>query len=347
MEYPKHYQILELPISATDKEIKAQYRRLAKKYHPDLHQNDRQAEEMFKQITEAYKILSDAQKRKSYDQSWQAQRDEELQKQKKCQKQQKIDSSDSLVVKNDAYRQQIHNYKIKAAKRIIRMFLLLTILCILLFSTTVNNFPQFLQAYNNGFEKTVLFTDKAVKSTYLKAQKMYNSIHQEPIISAIKNSDTVGVLEYLSRQGNPNFVDKSTNYSLLMLSDNPEIVQMLIGYGADVNYIATDGKNALLLAVEADNTALAELLISAGADVNYLQKNTKYSLLMLAKSLKMYYILLQNGANPNHIAADGKTALLLAASRNDMQRINALRQYGVNITWSDAAAKDENLQHVN
>ena len=63
-----YYQILGLNRSASDKEIKQAYRRLARKHHPDLNPDDKSAEARFKEINAAYQVLSDAEKRKKYDQ---------------------------------------------------------------------------------------------------------------------------------------------------------------------------------------------------------------------------------------------------------------------------------------
>jgi len=62
-----YYAILGVSRNATEKEIKQAYRRLARKYHPDVNPGDKTAEAKFKEINEAHEVLSDAEKRKKYD----------------------------------------------------------------------------------------------------------------------------------------------------------------------------------------------------------------------------------------------------------------------------------------
>src|SRR5574341_2236296 len=67
MEYKDYYQILGVPKTASDKDIKQAYRSLARKHHPDVNPNNKAAQEKFKEINEAYEVLSDTDKRKKYD----------------------------------------------------------------------------------------------------------------------------------------------------------------------------------------------------------------------------------------------------------------------------------------
>ena len=62
------YEVLGIAPGASDDEIKAAYRKLAKANHPDLHPGDAEAEARFKEINEAYQVLSNPQKRAQYDQ---------------------------------------------------------------------------------------------------------------------------------------------------------------------------------------------------------------------------------------------------------------------------------------
>ncbi len=67
MEFKDYYQILGVPADADEKTIKNTYRKLARQYHPDVNPNNKEAEEKFKEINEAYQVLSNKAERQKYD----------------------------------------------------------------------------------------------------------------------------------------------------------------------------------------------------------------------------------------------------------------------------------------
>jgi curved DNA-binding protein len=67
MDYKDYYKVLGVERNASEEDIRKAYRKLAMQYHPDRNPNDKQAEERFKEINEAYQVLNDPKKRAHYD----------------------------------------------------------------------------------------------------------------------------------------------------------------------------------------------------------------------------------------------------------------------------------------
>src|SRR5687768_17956939 len=75
MDFKDYYSVLGVSKTATEKEIKQAFRKLARKYHPDVNPGDKAAEAKFKEVNEANEVLSDPEKRKKYDElgaNWRA-----------------------------------------------------------------------------------------------------------------------------------------------------------------------------------------------------------------------------------------------------------------------------------
>ncbi|MEP7254532.1 MAG: J domain-containing protein [Ferruginibacter sp.] len=103
MEFIDYYKVLGIDKKATDADIKKAYRKLARKLHPDLNPNDRDAHQKFQQVNEANEVLSDPEKRKKYDQygkDWQ--HADQFQQQRQSQQQSQYANAGQFSDGNDS-----------------------------------------------------------------------------------------------------------------------------------------------------------------------------------------------------------------------------------------------------
>ena len=338
MEYPEHYKILELPIDADINEIKRQYRKMAKKYHPDLNQeNKAEAEEKFKKLKEAYEVLSDENKRTAYDLEWKKQRKDEQKARRKPQpekpKEKTVKTPEKVKKETPAEqkkspikpREKAHK-KSGFSFKIFRLFFSLVIISAVMFFSA----PKVLQH------------KEKIHSSLREIKELAGGLDSYFVQKEVQNNEVKKIEEIIKKteeknekpQDIANFKN-ADGYSLLMLSKTAEMSKMLLENGAEVNYVAPDGGTALLQAVKNNNKAQVEVLLSAGATAEIKDAKSGYNALMLAKSDDIAYLLLRAGANPNFVAKDGTTALSKATKEHNRTRLNLLQQFGAQINWSD------------
>ena len=345
MEYPEYYKILELPTDAELAEIKKQYRKLAKKYHPDMNPDDKTAEDKFKKLKEAYEVLIDENRRAAYDLEWKKQRDIEREARKKenLKAKEKPKNARAKSESSPAKAPTIRKNKKSSdvGKRVFRkifrfVFIQIPVLvfCISICFYGIKNKDTIFdlgQKTLNGLSELGEFV--ADNQKYLLKREVatndmqkVRSIIEEKQEQSPENSDIINI-------------KNSDGYSLLMLAQTAEMSQMLIDNGAEVNYQAPDGTTALLSAVRNNNAKQVEILLRSGANPEIKDEKSGYNALMIAQSDEIAYLLLKYGANPNFIAADGTTALSKATAEHNRNRLNLLQQFGAQINWSDVLAK--------
>lgn len=117
MEFVDYYKILELNKTASPEEIKKAYRKLARKYHPDLNPNDESAKKKFQQINEANEVLSDPEKRKKFDQYGENWKDSQAYEKASQQQRSQKTQSNSQGFSNDDFSDYFESMFGSAGKR--------------------------------------------------------------------------------------------------------------------------------------------------------------------------------------------------------------------------------------
>ncbi|MBP5352756.1 MAG: ankyrin repeat domain-containing protein, partial [Alphaproteobacteria bacterium] len=154
----------------------------------------------------------------------------------------------------------------------------------------------------------------------------------------------------------------SRGYSLLMLTNQPAMAEILLNAGCEVNYMAPDGKTAYSLAIENKNVDLAKVLRQHGAGPwqtskqiwkHIIQTNNLdlaeeitgnwkgcdiifadgRSLLMTTTQPDMAQLLIKAGCDVNYVAPNGETAYTTAVKRNNLKMAQLLRNNGAQIRW--------------
>lgn len=256
MSDPEYYKILQVSKKASVSEIKIAYRRLAKKYHPDVNPNDKKAESQFKKINEAYEVLKNSAKRAEYDNLLKCREDEQ---QRKATTQ---NYKKSVKTAENKARQQ-RSLKVILWQKIFLLLIFCGYIGVLYYNSDVNQPFNFYKAFSNtGAKMNNAITDsgKIIVEFYQNDEWLTTAWRYVTEFNDVKLAKRL--LEY--RSTCQIFDDKGHN--LLMKTSNVEIAKALIEAGCDVNYKAPDGETALSLAIKNNNEELSELLRKKGAN---------------------------------------------------------------------------------
>jgi len=323
MAYPEYYTILGVAATASAEEIKKNYRRLAKKYHPDLNAGDAAAEDKFKKINEAYETLGDEDKRRSYD-FLGKQKDARAANQSKGSSQTAAPEENPAAMRKnepsyDQKRRIFEETMIKSYQRYLRSkilheirnrLLLILLLCACLywcFFIPKDLLPQ--KWHETMFSiRNTLIPQPAVQEQIKKEQKEVSAATEEKTkntVSAAKSASSDDInrqavkKRQTSKQKDNKIYSLETAFRQAVLRNDIKRIKLMLDYGLSPNL--TDSKGCSLLMLT-DNLLTAEMLLKAGADVNY--------------------------ENPN-----GESALSLAVKKNQTGKVRLLMKYGAKVNW--------------
>ena len=305
MAYPEYYDILGVSTDASPEDIKRAYRRLAKKYHPDTHSGDKTAEEKLKRINEAYDVLKDLAKRAEYDYFGTMPAAEADTAPEDSAAPTHADTSPEPTPRDAAYypnpQRQKRGWRFFGGKVCLLCFLLLYAL--FLYAHRDPQDPKnIVKILSNSSATVQRVSDKVAHGFHnFTFRKFKDSETQKKLILYAVRNKRLFMLDILLSYISPNLVDEQNHHrSLLLTAENPEIIELLIMSGANVNQKDDLGETALTLAVRRNDVLAAELLLRAGANVNYTLPN-------------------------------GETAMHLAVAQNNTVMMTVLQSYGAQI----------------
>lgn len=305
MSYPQHYKTLGVATDASPEEIRKVYHELVKKYHPDTHKSNKNAEEKLKAINEAYNVLKDLGKRAEYDYLGRlAQENAVSNASNSAQNDTRFETATESSQVSEELRKFARKQRIKwIINKLILTALFVAYLAFLRTQANPEKPYDLLQTLHNSsltFRRSV---QNGANYISTRAQDIYyhGSWRNKVLFFAVRHNRK-SLLEFLLQHLPAEAVDDVSGESLLMAAEDVDIAKLLLDHGAEVNYVNPRGDNALIVAVRKNNTELAEALLVAGADASY-------------------------------ISADGNSALKVAAGQNNAQMTSLLMKYGAKVPW--------------
>lgn len=252
MSYPQYYHTLGVEVTASPDEIKAAYRKLAKKYHPDVNRNNKKAEEKLKKINEAYEVLGNLGKRAEYD--YLGKQEEEAKKQ-------------SQQPKSPAYETYSPEQTTPHPSPQFKKRLIIGIFLFIYLNWLIVHYKEIPQIVENWQNTIIPPAVSAIQSLKEKTRASYIRQKKQLAVYAVKNQYAI-LLDSVLDTETKDAVDEQTGYSLLMLTDDIETAKKLLTAGVDPNYKAPDKMTAVNLAAKKNNFQMLSLLQKHGAKIN-------------------------------------------------------------------------------
>lgn len=277
MAYPEYYNELGVSPSADMKEIKSAYRKLAKKYHPDLNPGDKKAEDKLKKINAAYDVLSDFSKRAEYDyfgqqaekamQEYQEQAPAEQTKEKPIYRKENTpqDAPQKNPTKPMSFGRLIFN----------RTVILGIFIGYLMFlhSNIDKDDPQNIKKMMNNSSAVLVDKVKDIKDWFVENIASVDW-KQKFLFIAVKNNWVSNLTALLEKNPDAQIVDEK-GYSLLMYAPTRKVAEILLAYGADINYVAPDDETPYSQALRNNRRAIINLYLEKGVKMRIIKPAKK------------------------------------------------------------------------
>ncbi|MBR1824988.1 MAG: DnaJ domain-containing protein [Alphaproteobacteria bacterium] len=272
MAYPEYYTILGVSTDASPEEIKKAYYRLAKQYHPDTHSGDKDAEEKLKHINEAYDVLKDLAKRAEYDYFGTASEPAE------SATQYPDTAPPESAKQNPSYTEptQPEKYGWRFAGGKICLLIFMFLYALFLYAHRDPQDPNnLLKILINSSAAIANISDNLAHNFHkYTGRKFKNSETQKKMMFYAVRNNKLYLLNIMLDYMSPNLIAAEEYHrSLLMLAEKPEIIELLLRSGANVNHKDDLGETALTLAVRRNDVLAAELLLRSGANIHYVLPN--------------------------------------------------------------------------
>lgn len=268
MSYPEYYDILNVSPSADEKEVKKAYHKLAKKYHPDVNQGNKAAEEKFKKINEAYEVLSDNAKRAEYD--YFGKKTKQTGKSHSRKETSQTQSWSQTKPKSDVHTNKISVFGILLKRLFI--IIILGMYAVFLISNADQSDPNNINKMFKNSSGVIVRKVSELQESVISSKVA--DLRHKLLFTIVKHNWLANLNFILEHYPEAQLVDEQ-GYSLLMYAQSREAAEILCFYGADLNYVAPDNETPYSQAVKRKQKEIIDFLIENGVKIRITKPQNK------------------------------------------------------------------------